>query len=67
MKTIIWRVIAAIITVSTVYFFTREVVSSVGIGLVDVILKAIAYCSRERMWGRIYFGGWKKVREDYVI
>ncbi len=66
-KTITWRIIATLITVSIVYFFTREVVLSAGIGLVDVIVKVIAYYSHERIWDRIYFGRRKKVKEDYTI
>ena len=66
-KTITWRVIATFITVSIGYFFTREVVLSAGIGLVDVIVKIVAYYSHERIWDRIYFGREKKAKEDYMI
>ncbi len=55
-KTISWRIIAVIITTLTVYFFTREVILSVGAGLVDSAIKIFAYYGHERMWNRIDFG-----------
>ena len=66
-KTITWRVIATFVTVSIVYFFTRELVLSAGIGLVDVVIKTVFYYSHERIWDRIYFGREKKAKEDYMI
>ncbi len=55
-KAVSWRIIAVIITTLTVYFFTREVVLSLGVGLVDSAIKIFAYYSHERMWNRIDFG-----------
>ncbi len=66
-KTITWRFIATVVTFTIVYLFTKELVLSVGIGLVDVVVKTIAYYSHERVWDRIYFGREKKAKEDYMI
>jgi adenylylsulfate kinase len=55
-KAMSWRIIAVIITTLTVYFFTGDVVLSVGAGLVDSAIKIFAYYGHERMWNRIGFG-----------
>ncbi len=55
-KAISWRIIAAIITVLTVYFFTKEIVLSLGAGLVDSSIKIFAYYGHERMWNKVGFG-----------
>ncbi len=55
-KAVSWRIIAVTITTLTVYFFTRDVVLSVGAGLVDSAIKIFAYYGHERMWNKIDFG-----------
>ena len=65
-KAITWRISASLVTVVVVYLFTREVVLSMGIVLVDAIVKIFTYYSHERLWNRIDFGR-KKVGEDYMI
>ncbi len=51
---------------SVVYFFTRELALSAGIGLADTTIKIFSYYSHERLWERIQFGR-KKTKEDYMI
>ena len=55
-KAVSWRIIAVIITILTVYFFTKEIALSLGAGLVDSSIKIFAYYGHERMWNKIGFG-----------
>lgn len=66
-KAITWRIIAVIITTSTAYFFTREVALSLGIGMVDSVIKMFTYYGHERLWNRIEFGRREGISEDYKI
>ncbi len=65
-KAITWRVIATLVTFIVAYWFTREVVLSMGIGFGDAIIKAFTYYFHERLWNRIGFGR-EKAKEDYMI
>lgn len=55
-KALSWRVFATIATISIVYVFTRRLVLSLEVGLVEVILKLILYYCHERVWGWLGFG-----------
>ena len=66
-KAITWRIIAVIITTLTAYFFTREVALSLGIGLVDSVIKMFTYYGHERLWNRIGFGRREGIPKDYTI
>ena len=65
-KAMTWRIFATFVTMVVVYIFTKEVVLSVGIGLLDTAIKIFAYYSHERLWDKIGFGR-KMVKEDYTI
>jgi len=52
-KTISWRVIASITTMTIVYIFTGHILLSAGIGAVEVITKMILYYLHERVWYKI--------------
>lgn len=65
-KAVSWRIFASLVTVIVVYIFTRELVLSASVGLVDTAIKIIAYYSHERLWSRIHFGR-RVSREDYQI
>ena len=56
MKTVTWRVIATCTTISIVYLFTRRLTLSLGIGVLEVIIKMCVYFLHERMWPRIKLG-----------
>ena len=60
-KAAAWRIIATSVTTVVVYLFTREVVLSMGIGLVDAGIKIFVYYSHERLWNRINFGRKKRL------
>ena len=61
-----WRIFATFVTMSVVYFFTRELALSAGIGLADTGIKIFSYYSHERLWEKIQFGR-KNIKEDYTI
>lgn len=55
-KTITWRIIASVTTMTLVYLFTGEWTLSLGIGLVEVVSKMLFYYLHERAWSRIAWG-----------
>lgn len=65
-KAITWRIFATFVTMLVVYIFTREVVLSAGIGLVDTTIKIFTYYAHERLWDKVNVGR-KKTKEDYMI
>ena len=65
-KAVSWRIFASLVTVIVVYIFTRELILSAGVGLVDAMIKILGYYIHERLWGTIRFGR-KEIKEDYII
>lgn len=55
-KGISWRILATLATIALVYIFTGNISLSLGIGLVEVILKIILYYFHERIWNKIKWG-----------
>ena len=55
-KTISWRVIATLTTMTIVYLFTKEIRIALGIGLAEVIAKIVFYYLHERSWQKISWG-----------
>jgi len=55
-KTILWRVIATLITWATIYFFTGQIGESTEIALTGAIAGMIAYYIYERAWDGIEWG-----------
>ena len=55
-KAMSWRIIAVVITTLTTYIFTKEIMVSLGVGLVDSAIKIFAYYGHERWWNRVDFG-----------
>ena len=56
LKTLSWRVIATLITMSVVYILTGEALLSFGIGTMDMLLKIVFYYLHERAWTRVQWG-----------
>jgi len=61
LKALSWRGLASIATFSIVFAFTRELVLSFGIGLIEVVSKLILYYFHERMWQKVSWGKSKAV------
>jgi uncharacterized membrane protein len=55
-KAISYRVLAAIATTTIVFVFTRRIVLSISVGLVESIVKMICYYLHERAWSFISLG-----------
>ena len=55
-KAISYRTCAAIATTTIVFIFTRKVVLSIGVGLVEAVVKVIFYYLHERVWSFINIG-----------
>ena len=56
LKAVCYRLCAAIVTTTIVFVFTRKVVLSLSVGLVEAIVKIIFYYLHERAWSFIGFG-----------
>jgi len=50
LKTITWRAFSTSLGVGIVYFYTSSIEFGLTFGIVDVIIKAIAYYAHERLW-----------------
>ena len=55
-KTIIWRVVATLITWGTIYFYTGNLSESVKITIVTALIGMTAYYIHERVWNNIQWG-----------
>lgn len=55
-KAISWRLFATLVTILIVFSFTRKLILSLGVGLVEVVVKLILYYFHERIWTIISFG-----------
>lgn len=55
-KAISWRVFATTATILIVFAFTHKITLSLGVGLVEVIVKLILYYFHERIWAIFTFG-----------
>ena len=51
-KTLSWRIISSIMGVGLVYFLTKQIAFSLTFGLIDMVIKSVAYYGHERMWTR---------------
>jgi adenylylsulfate kinase len=55
-KTVTWRIIATMTTVTLVYIFFRKLEIAAAIGGIEVVLKLIFYFIHERAWDRVRWG-----------
>jgi len=54
-KTFTWRILATIATIVIVFGFTKEVKLSIGVGIIDTLVKTILYYLHERIWNKIHW------------
>jgi uncharacterized membrane protein len=52
-KTATFRIAATIATVLIVFVFTGKIVLSLGIGLIEAVVKTLMYYLHERIWAKI--------------
>jgi uncharacterized membrane protein len=55
-KTIVWRIVATLITLVVVFLFTGELQQATNITLVVAALLAVGYYFNERIWDKIDWG-----------
>jgi adenylylsulfate kinase len=55
-KSISWRIVATLTTMTIVYLFTKKIFLSIGIGAVEVVAKILFYYIHERIWNKIKWG-----------
>ena len=55
-KTIIWRIIATLITLAVTFLFTGELRQATNITLVVAALLMVGYYLNERVWDKIEWG-----------
>jgi adenylylsulfate kinase len=66
-KAISWRVFATTLTGTLVFLFTHKVALAVSVGLLDSLLKILAYFLHERLWATVRFGRKAHQLEDIEI
>jgi len=64
-KTISWRVLATLTTVSLVYIFIGDTKIAFAVGGIEVFLKMLIYFIHERVWDKLKFG--KHEIQPFVI
>ena len=55
-KTISWRILATLTTITLVYIFIGDATIAFSVGGIEVILKMLIYFLHERGWDKIKFG-----------
>jgi adenylylsulfate kinase len=55
-KTLTWRVIATLVTMSVAWIILGRVSHALEIGLLDTVIKLGAYYGHERIWDRVPIG-----------
>lgn len=55
-KAFSWRIFASFITVIVVWFVSGDLQIGFGVGIMDFVLKLIAYYGHERIWANIAWG-----------
>ena len=58
-KTVSWRILATFITATVTWIITESYIYAAEIGVLDSLVKLVAYYGHERTWNRIPLG--KKV------
>jgi uncharacterized membrane protein len=55
-KSLSWRVFAAIITATVAFTMTGQLEFAAKIGLIDTLVKLLIYFMHERVWNKIDYG-----------
>jgi len=55
-KAITWRVIAFLVTIITVYAYSKDIKESLVVGVSANLIKIFLYYIHERIWNRSKFG-----------
>jgi uncharacterized membrane protein len=55
-KSISWRIVATLTTITLVFIFTGKIVLALSVGVIEVILKMSFYYFHERVWNKVKWG-----------
>jgi len=66
-KAISWRATATLITAGLVYALTSRLSLAAQVGVLEMLLKMLAYYLHERIWGQISWGRPKHPLEDLPV
>lgn len=55
-KAVTWRVVATLLSLCVIYFFTEQFIESVKITVIAGTLSTLAYYLHERAWNAIKWG-----------
>lgn len=55
-KSITWRILATLTTITLVFMFTKRIALALEIGLLEISIKLIFYYLHERVWNKISWG-----------
>jgi uncharacterized membrane protein len=64
-KSLSWRLVAAIITTTIAFLMTGQMEFAAKIGLADTVVKLLIYFAHERLWNRIPYG--REPAPDYEV
>lgn len=67
LKSISFRIIATITTITLVYFLTEKWSVAMGIGILEFTSKLALYYLHERVWNRINFGRQFPIKTQRII
>ncbi len=56
LKALSWRAIATLITAFAAWFISGDLEIGIQIGLLDMVIKLVAFYWHERLWTRVHFG-----------
>jgi uncharacterized membrane protein len=59
-KAITWRAGGTVVTFVVAWIITGNISLSAGIGILDTVIKIVAYYVHERLWIKVKFGRLKK-------
>ena len=66
-KALSWRIFATVATVLIIYALTRRVVLSLGVGVIEIVVKLLLYYFHERIWATIPLGQKKNPLFDVIF
>ena len=55
-KSVSWRAVATLTTMSIVYIFTRKLILTLEVGFFEIVAKMLFYYLHERIWGKVKWG-----------
>lgn len=66
-KSLSWRLLSVVVTVSVAWIITGNTYIAAGIGSADALIKLGIYYLHERFWGRLKFGRIEYAAPEYEI